>query len=153
MGANGPQGQAQGTTRKFGQVSITTVVNISLQQPSYSTLHLMWRCTWMLSEVVSRVFSFGNRKSEMCWLKTSKWSIFLFQAIHLCMPWTFNVMKDYSHEWRMQFPAPHPWPYLGWCLQDKLLLCLIFWSLRGHLIPSWEEGSNFSGLRLDFGLQ
>lgn len=53
---NGPQSQTQRTTRKFGHVSISTSwisqVNIDLQHTSYSTLHITWRCRWMLTEVV-----------------------------------------------------------------------------------------------------
>lgn len=66
-GAKGPQSRAQWTTRKLGQVPISTVVNISLQHPCYSSLHIIQRCPWMLTEM------FGHfNKSECFHLGTGK---------------------------------------------------------------------------------
>lgn len=123
MGANEPQNQAQGTTRKLSQAPVATVVNTGLQHPSYSALLIIWRCTWILLGMdwevrQSTTFSLGNTKSEICWLKTSKWNIFLSEGIHLYVSWTSTFMKDSLHEWKMQFSAPVPRPYLGWYLQD-----------------------------------
>lgn len=49
---------------------------------------------WELRQ--SGMFSFGNKKSETCQPKTSKWSTFLLQIMYLYIPWTFKCHKRLS---------------------------------------------------------